>query len=400
MELLKGKDLRQLLKEGWRPTPMESALIVRRAADALAYAHSKGVVHRDVKPANIFMTGRTQPKLLDFGLARVASQQDDANSGGADFAAGSPYYMAPEQVRHATVDRRGDVFSLGVVLYELLTGNRPFTGATLTEIATAVLGFTPPLAHEVNPAVPEALSKIAARAMEKEPENRFRSARALSRELRHWIAGQSDTVHQQDEIEVAQRRSLLRRWGGVGVAAGLLMLGLGILLGSGVYRRDSSPHAAEAVAGTSDTQAVVATSGVPDHAPNTDALPVGAPAQPADTVAAKAHGSPKASAGSGEATSTTRDARPRLARERKGRSPEAGAGAQAFATGQVNLAVSPWGHVEVDGKQAGTVPPVSKLTLSEGRHTITIRNDDFAPHTVTITVTPDQPITVRHKFGS
>jgi serine/threonine-protein kinase len=71
-----------------------------------------------------------------------------------------------------------------------------------------------------------------------------------------------------------------------------------------------------------------------------------------------------------------------------------------MATGQVNLAVSPWGHVDVDGTHAGTVPPVSKLTLGEGRHTITIRNDDFAPHTVTIIVTPDQPVTIKHRFGS
>ncbi|MBX3618779.1 MAG: serine/threonine protein kinase, partial [Rhizobacter sp.] len=91
MELLKGRDLRQLRQEGWRPTPAQAALIVRRVADALAYAHSKGVVHRDIKPANIFMVGRTQPRVLDFGIARIAHQHD----GAGDVAAGSPYYMAP-----------------------------------------------------------------------------------------------------------------------------------------------------------------------------------------------------------------------------------------------------------------------------------------------------------------
>src|SRR5207237_4582817 len=96
MELLKGRDLRQLRQEGWRPTPTQSALIVRRVADALAYAHSKGVVHRDIKPANIFMVGRTQPRVLDFGIARVTHQRD---SGLAMNGAGSPYYMSPEQVR-------------------------------------------------------------------------------------------------------------------------------------------------------------------------------------------------------------------------------------------------------------------------------------------------------------
>ena len=99
MELLKGRDLRQLRQEGWRATPAQAALIIRRVADALAFAHSKGVIHRDIKPANIFMVGRTQPRVLDFGIARVAHQQDsdDPHSG-----AGSPYYMAPEQVRRET----------------------------------------------------------------------------------------------------------------------------------------------------------------------------------------------------------------------------------------------------------------------------------------------------------
>ena len=141
MELLKGKDLRQLLAEGWRPSPGQAALIIRRVADALAYAHSKGVVHRDIKPANIFMIGRTQPKVLDFGIASIAHARDR----GGDAAVGSPHYMAPEQVRGAGTDRRTDVFSLGVVLYELLTGRRAFDGGSLEGIASAVCEHRPPL---------------------------------------------------------------------------------------------------------------------------------------------------------------------------------------------------------------------------------------------------------------
>jgi serine/threonine protein kinase len=128
MELLKGRDLRQLRQEGWRATPAQAALIVRRVADALAFAHSKGVIHRDIKPANIFMVGRTQPRVLDFGIARVTHQRD---SGQAMNGAGSPYYMSPEQVRKEPGDRRTDVFSLGVVLYELLTDTKPFDGESL-----------------------------------------------------------------------------------------------------------------------------------------------------------------------------------------------------------------------------------------------------------------------------
>ena len=185
MELLKGRDLRQLRQDGWRPTPSQAALIVRRVADALAYAHSKGVVHRDVKPANIFMVGRTQPRVLHFGIARVAHQIDIHT--GDDIAGGSPYYMAPEQVREQPVDRRADVFSLGVVLYELLTDVKPFQGDSLSAVTTAVLQHTPPMAHTLNRDVPKVLSEITAQAMETDPHLRHRSARALSRELRHWL---------------------------------------------------------------------------------------------------------------------------------------------------------------------------------------------------------------------
>jgi serine/threonine protein kinase len=188
----KGKDLRQLLAQGWRPTPSQAALIVRRVADALSYAHHKGVIHRDIKPANIFMTGRTQPRVLDFGIARIRqaeslAQRDDPQSRFHELVGGSPYYMSPEQVRRLTVDRRVDVYALGVVLYELLTGQRPFAGNSLEEIAEAVLRQPVPLAHEVNPEVPRALSEIVAQAMHRERDQRTRSARRLSQALRDWI---------------------------------------------------------------------------------------------------------------------------------------------------------------------------------------------------------------------
>jgi len=194
MELLRGKDLRQLLAQGWRPTPSQAALIVRRVADALSYAHHKGVIHRDIKPANIFMTGRTQPRVLDFGIARIRqaeslAQRDDPQSRFHELVGGSPYYMSPEQVRRLPVDRRVDVYALGVVLYELLTGQRPFAGNSLEEIAEAVLRQPVPLAHEVNPEVPRALSEIVAQAMHRERDQRIRSARRLSQALREWIEG-------------------------------------------------------------------------------------------------------------------------------------------------------------------------------------------------------------------
>lgn len=412
MELLKGRDLRQLRQEGWRPTPAQAALIVRRVADALAYAHSKGVVHRDIKPANIFMVGRTQPRVLDFGIARIAHQHD-ASAG--DIAAGSPYYMAPEQIRQEPVDRRADVFSLGVVLYELLADQKPFRGGTLSEITKAVLEHEPPRADEVVPTVPAALAEIAARAMEKDPDHRYRSARSLSRELRHWLEehAQPDTTPAEPEVPKHSRRLV---WAGA-VLAGLGLLGLGLWLGLTV-QPDAEPAAAVAAAPAAATPApspvtvpaatTVAAADVPaaPAAAAASAAPVGsiadAPAAPppvdAAPAAALAAPSPKAAAAPRE---SPRAARARETRQRDVRTAAATPAAAAVVPlGTVRIAVTPWGNVEVDGTSVGTTPPLNELTLSEGRHQIIVRNADFPPLSTTVTVTPGQPVTLRHRFGS
>ena len=202
MERLQGKDLRHLLAGGWRPNAVQAARIGKRLADALAYAHGKGVVHCDVKPANIFMVSRTQPKLLDFGIARVTRQRGLDPTGGdgqpvdidpelldvvrSDL--GSPYYVSPEQLQGEEVDARADVYGVGVVLYEVLTGRRAFSGDSLDAIRQAVLDRDVAAAHTVNPKVDAALSVIVARAMARKPGDRHRSARHLARALRSWIS--------------------------------------------------------------------------------------------------------------------------------------------------------------------------------------------------------------------
>ena len=192
MELLKGVDLRQLRQEGWRPTPAQAAQLTAKVADALAYAHAHGVVHRDIKPANIFMVGRSQPRVLDFGIARVTHRLDaEAHD---DVCGGSPYYMAPEQVLQQPTDARCDVFSLGAVLYELLTGERPFKGRELAQIQRAVLEHVPPPADEVAPGVPASLALIAARAMAKSPEGRYPSAATMARALRRYEDERADAT--------------------------------------------------------------------------------------------------------------------------------------------------------------------------------------------------------------
>ena len=340
MELLKGKDLKQLLADGWRPTPGQSALILRRVSDALAYAHSKGVVHRDIKPANIFMIGRTQPKVLDFGIASIANARD-----GSGIHGGSPHYMAPEQVRGEATDRRTDVFSLGVVLHELLTGQRAFDGRSLAEITGAVCEHRPPLAHALAPAVPQALSEIVERAMAKRPEDRYRSARALSRELHRWLEEHPEALL-SDEEDVPRRP---RRWLWAGAAAmGLAVFGFGI----GQF---------------------VAESPAPPLAP------------PAAVQAPPPEAAPQAAAP--EATSA-------------GSEPAAAPAAPAAAgTGVLQLAVSPWAEVLVDGQPVGIAPPINQLTLPAGEHQLTLRNSGHEPYTTTVTIDPDGRALLRHRFG-
>jgi len=385
MELLKGRDLRQLRQEGWKPTPVQAALIVRRVADALAYAHSKGVVHRDIKPANIFMVGRTQPRVLDFGIARVAHQHDAQT--GDDIAGGSPYYMSPEQVRQQPVDRRTDVFSLGVVLYELLTDVRPFRGSALAEITAAVLEQVPPPPASVNAEVPKVLSDITVRAMEKDPEHRFRSARALSRELRHWLEEQGQTADGADATAAPSRKR--RLWAGAAVAGGILAA----VTAWAVLSHTPTPPAPTAENPAADAVAAAA--------PNASAGPL---TPPADNAAAPATSAamPAVVALSKDSKApreSGRDKRAREARERDARLAAAAAVAPP-STGIVRIAVSPWGQVEVDGKAAGTAPPLTELTLSEGKHQITIRNEDFPPYSASVNVSRGQPVTLKHKFGS
>jgi hypothetical protein len=368
MELLRGKDLRQLLAMGWKPTPAQSALIVRRVADALSYAHHKGVIHRDIKPANIFMIGRTQPRILDFGIARIRqaeslAQRDDPQSRFQEIVGGSPYYMAPEQVRHEAVDRRVDVYALGVVLYELLVYKRAFSGNSLEEIADAVLNKPVPLAHEVNPAVPAALSEIVARAMHRDLNQRTRSARRLAHELRQWLDstedGQADAAASGRGVPIGlPSRSTLAALGGLAAVVGALgLIGLGWMAWHGRATDGAAVMSVPASVVTSASQAA----GVSTKA---DAAPAALPAPQASAVSAS------------QAVST-----PVLP-----------------STGMVKLAISPWGEVWVDGRSAGVTPPLTQLSLPPGEHKITIRNGDAPPFSQTIVVQAGKTARVKHQF--
>lgn len=401
MERLQGRDLRDLLADGWRPEPEQAARIAKRIADALAYAHGHGVIHCDIKPANIYMIGRTQPKLLDFGIARVAQQQGQPDAApaaidmvdipaGASVPAaelGSPYYVAPEQLRGETLDPRCDVYGVGVVLYELLTGRRAFEGRSLESIRHAVLEATVAPVHSVNRSVNAALSEIVARAMARNPAQRYRSARQLARALRTWLEEESNP---QGAAPLGRASWAWTAFAGLGLAVAVAFWMLGM---RGAPQAPAEAHSATPVPVTAVPAAA--------PAPATQSAVAATPLQPS-AIAPAASASIAASPLLAARTATPETA---AVRERRpARAPNAAtpltSAAPIGAQGVVQLAISPWGQVEVDGVAAGTTPPLARLTLAPGKHQIVVRNDDFPPFAATVTVSDEKPVTLRHRFGS
>ncbi len=177
MEFVSGRNLEQML--GQSPIPFASAAVwAAEIASALAYAHRAGIIHGDVKPSNIRVTEEDKVKLVDFGVARFASQVS-----GSDRVLGTPAYLSPEQIEGRKQDSRSDLFSLGIVLYEMITGVRPFTGNSLGEVCAQILTANPVPPSKCNPDVPAALDRILARCLAKNPDDRYQSGNDLARAL-------------------------------------------------------------------------------------------------------------------------------------------------------------------------------------------------------------------------
>jgi serine/threonine-protein kinase len=188
MQYVEGSTLKVLM--GGRPLETLSALsIAIQIADALAVAHATGIVHRDIKPSNVIITPAGQAKVLDFGLAKMLARDPDSDHDDEPLTdAGTPYgslgYGSPEQVSGESVDHRTDVFSLGVVLYEMMTGQRPFKGATIIDVLHSIVNNPPkPLTH-FNPRAPAKLQAILGRALAKDPQDRYQTMAAMRDELK------------------------------------------------------------------------------------------------------------------------------------------------------------------------------------------------------------------------
>ncbi|MBI2305872.1 MAG: serine/threonine protein kinase [Rhodocyclales bacterium] len=382
MEFLAGRSLRDILDSGAILSYAWIADIAAQVAEGLAFAHAHQVVHRDIKPANIMVLENGTAKITDFGVAQLPS--GSLTMAGTAF--GSPKYMSPEQVTGKTVDGRSDIFSLGVLLYELLTGNAPFAGDNLNATLYQVLNAEPPLPSQHNPRIPAAFDEVVAQALQKDPAARYQDAAAMAADLREIAACQPAASHQPaHEIAISS--------------------------GSG-----DDTVAIDVVRDTGDEATLPAATPVPAVAAKRSSLPlaIGAvavlavggaafllsrPASPPTGVAATAPAQPTPPASAADRAKAAAAEPLPVARQATDQAVAAAETPPAApADGRVRLAIAPWGEVVVDGKPAGVSPPLMELRLPPGKHVIEIRNTTFPVRKQTLDVAADSNLRIKHKF--
>jgi serine/threonine-protein kinase len=410
MEYLEGPSLRQVLDDH-PPLALSRMLeIAAQVARGLAYAHEHGVVHRDVKPANVILVNGRRPKITDFGIARVASA---AGAGDGELA-GSPKYMSPEQVRREELDGRSDIFSLGTVLYELLTGKQPFTGGSIEEIVRAVLANDPPPPSTLNPKVPAEVDRLVARMMSKRAEDRYSSARRLMRHLAQLAeryaaeekqrpagsetetprpapartaGGEETTVVLP--VPVAARGFTARRAWALGAPAALVVAAVWF-----AYQQNSpAPPPAPPIVARPAAPLAAAPAPVASEPPPAVPEPAKDAASPLPPDAGKRIPPPAKVARKPGApaypNSGAADEPPLVV-------PPAPVQTKEVAT--LQLAVSPWGEIFIDGESRGTSPPLASLQVPPGTYRVEVRNSTLAPYRVDVSVQAGDTRRIKHRF--
>jgi serine/threonine-protein kinase len=402
MEYLKGESLREMLDSGV-VLPVDMIVkIAARIAGALDYAHENHVVHRDIKPANIMITPGRDVKIMDFGIAQIpAGSRTQFGT-----VLGSPKYMAPEQVAGQATDGRTDIFALGVVLYEMLTGTTPFNSDNLSAIMYKVLNEEPAPPSTVNPRVPPFFDRIVSRALAKRPQDRYQTAGEFARDLRARDGdppaaerlpagggtpanpGQAGRTQAGPHDATVSLPPIKAR--GV-IAAASAASGPGTTdqpaQRDGLPRRKPVLLAFSLLAVAAFAVYVLGPDPAPDRMP-VPAVPVFEDVGPPQAAVEPAL--PAAPAATPSKSATTPAAAPPK--------PATAAAAVAQAKATVSFAISPWGEIFVDDKRVGVSPPLTSLQLDAGEHQVEVRNQAFAPYRDTVSLEPGQSLKIRHKF--
>ena len=192
MEFIKGKELKNFFDANERFELKEAVRIMCELLDALDFAHEGGIVHRDIKPANVMLDGQARVKLADFGVARVSDDRSAAEKTQAGTMVGTPAYMSPEQITGGNVDRRTDIFSAGIILYQFLTGEKPFTGSGAWTIAKKIIQDHPPVPSSINNTISPLFDNVVNKALSKQVETRYQTAKEFGAALKRALEGKSE----------------------------------------------------------------------------------------------------------------------------------------------------------------------------------------------------------------
>lgn len=407
MERLEGKELSDMLKSGHQFSYRHIADLVARIANALDYAHEHGVIHRDIKPANIFITEKGAPKVLDFGIASASRQLADADAT-LDYddllerrLLGTPNYMSPEQAKRATVDSRTDIFSLGVVLYQLLCGQLPFKGKDIPALLHNIIHDPAIPPQEIKSDVPLRLARIAAKALAKKPEDRYQRASDMARDLNRFLEKERTEriiarIQQSDQDKhgnkSSTRRQESRTTGAVTLAPRQIALAVATLLAVGavLWLALKEPRAIPE-ATFSETVLVEP----PASAASQISTPPESPKIPAPVLATLT--SQTATVEPAPEPPSSAQAKLTSKQNKKLASASPKPEPAPLSYGAVSIAVSPWGEVVVDGQNKGVAPPLNRLSLPVGKHKIEIKNGDDN-YAVTIDVNTEKELKVVHHF--
>jgi serine/threonine-protein kinase len=403
MERLHGSDLHHWLVAN-RPMSAESAAaLIARVSDAVHFAHRRGLIHRDIKPSNIFLGRDLKPKVLDFGIALAQGKQGNPDE--PPKLIGTPNYMSPEQALGRPLDARSDVFSIGAILYEVITGHRAFDGANVDEILTKVVKSDPPPLTDWRPDLSPLIGEIVFRALAKNPANRYQTAAQLRNDLaafagRPFPPGTSPP----GELAASPPRAGFHLPGpGPLIATGCAIVGLTLTFAFWYWSHRADPDG--------DSPPTVASAARPS-APET-APPAMPPAlQPATPPSASAPGTRLADARSAAAATARAEPDSLAARPSDApRAPRASAGHAAHKAtakpapappppepGTLSLAVAPWGQVFLDGADMGVSPPLNRLNLGPGTHEVELRNGAAPVFHTQIAIESGKILVLQHRF--